>query len=75
MQIRCVSSLTDEDEAALAPSIVALVASVFDLLPVTYVIQADTTNAQTCRCAHPPLPPGYVPIADGAGPAARATKA
>jgi hypothetical protein len=56
MQIRCVSSLTDEDEVALAPAIVALVASVFDLLPITYVIQADTTDAHTCRCAHPPQP-------------------
>jgi hypothetical protein len=58
MQIRCVSSLTDEDEVALAPAIVALVASIFDLLPITYVIQADTTDAHTCRCAHPPLPQG-----------------
>jgi len=56
MQIRCVSSLTDEDEVALAPTIVAVVASVFDLLPITYVIQADTTDAHTCRCAHPPHP-------------------
>lgn len=64
MQIRCVSSLTDEDEVALAPAIVALVASIFDLLPITYVIQADTTDAHTCRCAHPPLPQGRGPTPD-----------
>jgi hypothetical protein len=74
MQIRCVSSLTDEDEIALAPAIVALVASIFDLLPITYVIQADTTDAHTCRCAHPPLPQGRGPTADMLRAATRGTE-
>jgi len=74
MQIRCVSSLTDEDEVALAPTIVALVASVFDLLPITYVIEADTTDAHTCRCAHPPLPHGPGSTADVTRIATRVTE-
>ena len=58
MHINCVSSLSDDDEAALAPVIVALLAAFFDQVSVTYAIQAKTSDAQICRCTRPPMPAG-----------------
>lgn len=56
MHIHCVSSLSDDDEAVLAPALVALVAAFFDELSVTYAIQAKTSDANICHCTRPPLP-------------------
>ncbi|HKW03524.1 MAG TPA: hypothetical protein VJN96_27105 [Vicinamibacterales bacterium] len=58
MQINCVSSLSDDDEEALAPAIVALLAAFLDSVSVTYAIQARTTDGAVCRCARPPVPAG-----------------
>jgi hypothetical protein len=56
MHIHCVSSLADDDEEVLAPALVALLASFFDELSVTYAIQAKTADAKVCRCSRPPVP-------------------
>ena len=46
MNIRFTSTLTPEDENALAPAILAALSGIFDLLPLAYVIRIDTTDAQ-----------------------------
>jgi hypothetical protein len=46
VNIRFTSSLTPEDENALAPAILSAVAGVLDLLPLAYVIRIDTADAQ-----------------------------
>ena len=56
MHINCVSSLSDGDEEALAPVIVALLAAFFDQVSVTYAIQAKTSDGAVCRCTRPPVP-------------------
>lgn len=56
MHIHCVSSLSDDDEEALAPVIVALLAAFFDHLSATYAIQAKMADGTVCRCARPPVP-------------------
>lgn len=56
MHIHCVSSLSEDDEAVLAPVIVALLAAFFDEISVTYAIHAKTSDAQVCRCTRPPFP-------------------
>jgi len=58
MHIHCVSSLSDDDEAVLAPVIVAMLAAFFDQVSATYAIQAKTSDAQVCRCTRPPVPAG-----------------
>lgn len=54
MLIRCTTSLSEEDEAVLVPVIVALVASAFDAAALSYSIDADIANHQTCRCVRAP---------------------
>jgi len=44
MEIRVVSSLTPEDEEAIALSIVATVRRVLDRLPIAYTIRMETTS-------------------------------
>ena len=46
MNIRFTSTLTPEDENALAPAILAALSGILDLLPLTYVIRIDTADAQ-----------------------------
>jgi hypothetical protein len=52
MDIRVVSSLTPEDEGALAPSILAMVRRLLDRLPIAYAIRVETTNQRVLHhCA------------------------
>ena len=46
MNIRFTSTLTPEDENALAPAILAALSGILDMLPLAYVIRIDTTDAQ-----------------------------
>jgi hypothetical protein len=46
VNIRFVSTLTPEDENAMAPAVIKAVAAILDLLPIAYVLRIDTTDAQ-----------------------------
>jgi hypothetical protein len=46
MNIRFTSSLTPEDENVLAPALLKAIGGILDLLPITYVIRIDTSDAQ-----------------------------
>jgi hypothetical protein len=56
MHIHCVSSLSDDDEEALAPAIVALLAAFFDQVSATYAIRAKMADVTVCGCTRPPVP-------------------
>jgi len=45
VNIRFTSTLTPEDENAIAPAILAALTGILDLLPLAYVIRIDTTDA------------------------------
>jgi hypothetical protein len=44
--IRFTSTLTPEDENAVAPVVLKLMASVLDLLPIAYMVRIDTSDAR-----------------------------
>ena len=46
MNIRFTSSLTPEDENAIAPALLAAFSAILDLLPIAYVIRIETSDAQ-----------------------------
>jgi hypothetical protein len=46
VNIRFTSSLTPEDENAIAPAILKAVTSILDLLPIAYSIRIDTSDEQ-----------------------------
>jgi hypothetical protein len=46
VNIRFTSSLTPEHENALAPALLAALASVLELMPIAYMIRIDTSDAQ-----------------------------
>jgi hypothetical protein len=46
VNIRFTSSLTPEDENAIAPALLKAVAGILDLLPIAYSIRIDTSDAQ-----------------------------
>jgi hypothetical protein len=46
VDIRFTSSLTPEDENAIAPAILKAVASFLDLLPIAYMIRIDTADSK-----------------------------
>ena len=46
MNIRFTSTLTPEDENALAPAVLAALSGILELLPLAYVIRIETTDAQ-----------------------------
>jgi hypothetical protein len=45
MNIRFTSSLTPEDENAMAPAIITALKAILDLLPIAYMIRIDTSDA------------------------------
>lgn len=65
MNIRFTSSLTPEDENALAPAILTALSGILDLLPLAYVIRIDTADAQVFQRSSPnrlrPEPAGAGP--------------
>jgi len=46
VNIRFVSTLTPEDENAMAPAVLRAVATILDLLPIAYMLRIDTADAQ-----------------------------
>jgi hypothetical protein len=46
VNIRFVSTLTPEDENALAPAVLKAMATILDLLPIAYMLRIDTADAQ-----------------------------
>lgn len=46
MNIRFTSSLTPEDENAIAPALLQALTGLLDLLPIAYSIRIDTSDAQ-----------------------------
>jgi hypothetical protein len=46
VNIRFVSTLTPEDENAMAPAVLKAVATILDLLPIAYMLRIDTADAQ-----------------------------
>ena len=53
MNIRFTSTLTPEDENALAPAILAALSGILQLLPLAYVIRIETTDAQVYERTNP----------------------
>lgn len=46
MNIKFISTLTTEDENAIAPIALRAIASILDLLPIAYSIQIDTSDSR-----------------------------
>ena len=55
MDIRVVSSLTPEDEARLAPALMASLTSLLDQLPIRYTIRFETAAGRTFAHDHTPV--------------------
>ena len=53
MNIRFTSSLTPEDENAIAPALLTAIASLLELLPIAYMIRIDTSDASVFQHAGP----------------------
>lgn len=53
MNIRFTSTLTPEDENAVAPALLRAVSSILDLMPIAYVIRIDTTDSQVYQHSRP----------------------
>ena len=47
MNIRFTSSLTPDDENAIAPALLDTVSRILDLLPIAYMIRIETSDAKT----------------------------
>jgi hypothetical protein len=62
--IRFTSTLTPEDENAVAPVVLRLMASVLDLLPIAYMVRIDTSDAKVYQhgASHGRLVPADDPI-------------
>jgi hypothetical protein len=45
MNIRLTSSLTPEDENAIAPELLAAMAKLLDLLPIAYALRIETADS------------------------------
>jgi hypothetical protein len=46
VNIRFTSSLTPEDENAIAPGLLTAITNILDLLPIAYSIRLDTADGQ-----------------------------
>jgi hypothetical protein len=64
MEIRFTSSLTPDDENAVAPALLAALSKILDLLPIAYVIRIDTSDSHVYqhvgRAAVSPAPAAKV---------------
>jgi hypothetical protein len=55
MDIRLVSSLTPEDEARLAPALLAGLTNLLDQLPICYTVRLETAGGKTFSHDHSPV--------------------
>jgi hypothetical protein len=62
VNIRFTSSLTSEDENALAPVVLRLISSILDLLPIAYSLRIDTIDDQTHMHSRPGIEVGKGPL-------------
>jgi hypothetical protein len=53
MDIRFVSTLTAEDENALAPAILVALGALLDQFTIPYTVRIETTGAQVFQRTHP----------------------
>ncbi len=53
MNIRFTSTLTPEDENAVAPALLRALSSILDLLPIAYMIRIDTSDSQVYQHSRP----------------------
>jgi hypothetical protein len=53
MDIRFVSSLTPDDENALAPALLKAASALLDQMPIAYTLRLETTGAQVFVHSHP----------------------
>jgi len=53
VNIRFTSSLTDNDENAVAPALLKAVTSILAALPIAYVIRIDTSDSQVYQHSRP----------------------
>jgi hypothetical protein len=60
VNIRFVSTLTPEDENAMAPAVLKAIATILDLLPIAYSLRIDTTDAQVYQHVRQEAPPSVV---------------
>jgi hypothetical protein len=51
--IRFTSTLTPEDENAVAPALLRALSSILDLVPIAYVIRIDTSDSQVYQHSRP----------------------
>lgn len=58
MDIRFTSTLTPEDENAVAAGILKAFAGILDLLPIAYTIRIDTSDARVYQHSSANLPHG-----------------
>jgi hypothetical protein len=52
MEIRFISSLTPEDEAAFAPALLKAIGALLDQLPLAYTLRIETSGAQVLQHSH-----------------------
>ena len=53
MDIRFISTLTAEDEDALAPALLAAVGSLLDRFSIPYTVRIETTGEKVFQHTHP----------------------
>ena len=53
MHIEVTSTLTQEDEAHLAPAVLKLLSGVLDMLPVAYMVRVETTDEHVFQHVNP----------------------
>lgn len=53
MEIRFISSLTPDDENAIAPALLKAASAILDQFPIAYTIRVETTGAQILQHSHP----------------------
>lgn len=53
MNIRFTSTLTPEDENAVAPAVLRALSSILDLMPIAYMIRIDTSDSQVFQHSRP----------------------
>ena len=61
MDIRLVSSLTPDDEARLAPALLAALTGLLDRLPICYVVRFETAAGKVFAREHAPV---EIPVSD-----------
>jgi hypothetical protein len=68
MNIRFTSSLTPEDENAIAPAVLTALSRLLDLLPIAYALRIETSDSQIYqhvgRAEQPSMPATVVAFAE-----------